>query len=168
MTRSMLAVRVLLALAVAAPVAAQKRPDFSGTWVEDVSQRKISPAERSPATSKGAMAMEDPPQVITQTVDSITVAQTFMGQTSRITHTLNGRENKNRQGAQVHTTRTRWEGNKLVTEGTNHQVTSAGEESWKRREVRSLTPRGEMVVETTQVDEDGKSRAVTQVFTRAK
>ena len=160
-----LAVTSLLALLVLTDfVAAQKRPDFTGTWVEDAAQRKVSPPDPAVANVKGALAMQDPPEVITQTAERITVAQTFMGQTNRITYELDGRENKNRRGAQILTTRTRWDGNRLVTEGTIHQVTSAGEESWKLREVRSMSAKGEMVLDVTHVDEDRKSRTVTQVL----
>ena len=163
MNVSRLIARALLAVViVAAPVAAQKHPDFTGTWVEDVAQRKVVPAD--PPVVKSPVQMEDPPQVITQSAQTITIAQTFMGDTTRITYDLDGRENKTRQGAQVRTTRTRWDGNRLITEGTNFQTTSAGEESWQRREVRWLTPKGEMALEVTQIDEDGKSRAVLQVF----
>ena len=160
-----LAVALLLFTFAALP-AAQKRPDFTGTWVEDASRRMIVPVEKT--TSKGALEMEEPPQVITQTAERITIAVTFMGNTTRIVHDFDGRENKNRQGAQIHTTRTRWDGDKLVTEGTNFQTTSAGEESWKRREVRWMTAKGEMGLEVTQIDEDGKSRTVTQVFRRER
>ena len=155
----------LLTLAVVpTPAAAQKHPNFSGTWVEDESQRK-SPFDK-PSANSGvkAIAGPPPPLTVTQTAERLTIERTRGEQTTRFVHDFDGRENKNYTGAQVHTTRTRWEGNKLVTEGSIYQVTSQGEDSWKLKEVRWLTAKGELALEVTQVDEDGKSATVLRVF----
>ncbi|HVL67458.1 MAG TPA: hypothetical protein VM364_09370 [Vicinamibacterales bacterium] len=157
---------LLLFTVVLAPVAAQKRPDFSGAWVEDESQRK-SPYATAPA-GPGALAAPKSSTdglSITQTADRITIARTFMSITTRMTYTFDGRENVNHTGAQTHTTRTRWDGGRLVTEGSVYQVTSQGESSWKIREVRWMTAKGEMAVEHTVIDEDGE-RTVFRVFRR--
>ena len=111
-----------------------------------------------------ASTAAEEPLKITQTADQLTIEERFMDQVTRFVYHFDGRENRNRTGAQIHTTRSRWEGGKFVTEGTIYQVTSQGEESWKLREVRWLSPKGEMVVERTQLDEDGKPRTVTLVF----
>jgi hypothetical protein len=145
------------------PAAAQKRPDFTGTWIEDPAQRKM-PAEERESSGSVALAGEMPPLKITQTADRLTIEERFMSQVTQFVYDFDGRENKNRTGAQIHTTRSRWEGAKFVIEGTIFQVTSRGEDSWKLREVRWMTPKGEMAVERTQVDEDGKARTVTLVF----
>ena len=160
-----IAALALLALAVVpAPAAAQKRPDFSGTWVEDESQRK-SPYDK-PSTTSGVRAIGGPPPplTITQSAQRLTIERTRGEQTTRFVHDFDGRENKNHTGAQIHTTRTRWDGDRLVTEGSIFQVTSQGEESWKLKEVRWLTGKGELVIEVTQVDEDGKAGTVLRVF----
>ena len=154
----------LLALAITtAPAAAQKRPDFTGSWIEDPAQRKLPAEERAPSGGK-VMAGGMPAVKITQTADRLTLEERFMSQTTQFVYDFDGRENKNRTGAQIHTTRSRWDGAKFVIEGSIFQVTSQGEDSWKLREVRWMTPKGEMVVERTQVDEDGQSRTVTLVF----
>ncbi len=154
----------LLALAFSAsPALAQQRPDFTGTWTEDPSQRKLPVEERAPSGG-GAIAGEMPPLKITQTADRLTIEERFMSQVTQFVYDFDGRENKNRTGAQIHTTRSRWDGAKFVIEGTIFQVTSQGEESWKLRDVRWMTPKGEMAVERTQVDEDGKKRRVSLVF----
>ncbi len=45
------ALALLTVLVVATPAVAQKRPDFSGTWVEDESQRK-SPYDKPSAQQR--------------------------------------------------------------------------------------------------------------------
>jgi hypothetical protein len=158
------ALALLTLVVVARPAVAQKRPNFSGTWVEDESQRK-SPYDK-PAANSGVMAIAGPPPplTITQTPERLTIERTRFEQTTKFVHDFDGRENKNHTGAQIHTTRTRWEGAKLVTEGSIYQVTSQGEESWKLKEVRWLTAKGELATEVTQVDEDGKAGTVLRVF----
>ena len=154
-----------VALGSTALLATQKHPDFSGTWVEDESQRK-SPYDKPSAASGGvkAIAGPPPPLTITQTAERLTIERTRPEQTTRFVHDFDGRENKNATGAQIHTTRSRWEGARLITEGTIFQVTSQGEDSWKLKEARWLTPKGELAVEVTQVDEDGKAGTVLRIF----
>ena len=111
------------------PAAAQKRPDFTGTWTEDASQRKLPVEEREPSGGAGIASGEMPPLKITQTADRLTIEERFMSQVTQFVYDFDGRENKNRTGAQIHTTRSRWEGAKFVIEGTIFQVTSRGEDS---------------------------------------
>lgn len=154
-----------VALGFTAMLSAQKHPDFSGTWVEDESQRK-SPYDKPSGQAGGAKAITGapPPLTITQTPEQLTTEQARFEQKIRFVHHFDGRENKNVTGAQLHTTRSRWEGAKLITEGTIFQVTSQGETSWKLKEVRWLTPRGELAVEVTQVDEDDRAGTVLRIF----
>jgi hypothetical protein len=133
--------------------------------VEDEAQRK-SPYTAS--TSRGgakAMGGPAPEIVITRTADQLTIHIKFMSG-NRYIYDLGGKESVNRNGAMTTTTRSRWEQARLVTEGTKFQVTSQGEAGWKFREVRWLTARGEMAVETTMTDEDGDAKTVYQVFKR--
>lgn len=154
-----------VALGATTLFATQKHPDFSGTWVEDESQRK-SPYDKPSGTTGGGKVIAGPPLpvTITQTAERLTIDRTWREQTTRFVHDFDGRENKNATGAQIHTTRSRWEGARLITEGTIFQVTSQGEDSWKLKEARWLTPRGELAVEVTQVDEDGKAGTVLRIF----
>ena len=162
-------VTLLVAGAFASAPSAQKRPDFTGTWEEDGSRRQ-SPFDRPAAPAGGARALSRPsePLTITQTSERLTVERTFRDQVTRMSYDFDGRENVNRTGAQIHTTRSRWEGAKFITEGTVFQATSQGETSWKLREVRSMTPGGEMVVAVTRVDEGGQSTTVTRVFRKKR
>lgn len=154
-----------VALGFTAMLSAQKHSDFSGTWVEDESQRK-SPYDKPSGQTGGVKAITGapPPLTITQTPERLTIERTRFEQTIRFVHDFDGRENKNVTGAQLHTTRSRWEGARLITEGTVFQVTSQGETSWTLEEVRWLTPRGELAVEVTQVDEDDKAGTVLRIF----
>jgi hypothetical protein len=152
----------------ASPLLAQTRPDFTGMWEEDASQRK-SPYENT-AAAGGSKAIARPmePVKLTQTPGQLTIERTFMDQVTRMTYTFDGKENVNRTGAQIHTTRSRWEGGRFITEGSIFQVTSQGETSWKLTEVRWMTPQGEMAVEVRRVDEDGKAGTVHRVFRKKK
>lgn len=166
MRRSVVA-GVVSTLILIGGLAAQARPDFSGTWIEDESQRKSPYASASAGGGAKAVSGKDVPIVITQTTDSIAIERDFIEHVRHLHH-FDGREDKNRNGAQVHTTRTRWEGAKLITEGTTLQSTSQGESYWKLQEVRSLSAKGELVLETMRIDESGEPRKVIQVFKRVK
>ena len=159
-------VSLALVCVCVAAVAAQTRPDFSGKWVEDASQRK-SPYSTTSSGGARAMSSAGVETVITHTADQLIIERDFIELTRHVHH-LDGREDRNRNGAQVHTTRTTWQGDRLVTEGITHQVTSHGETSWKVKEVRWLTDKGELALETTRTDEDGVARTVLQVFQRKR
>ena len=153
---------VLLAGATAA--GAQKRPEFSGRWVEDESQR-VSPYVK-PAPGPGAKMLTGPPPElsITQAAAALTIEEIGSRGNRRIAYNLAGQEGVNKWGAITETTKTRWEGDKLVTEGTEYQITSHGETTWKVKTVRSVRPSGEMVVEETRIDEDNASRTLVRVY----
>jgi hypothetical protein len=159
-------VTIALVCLCAASAAAQTRPDFSGRWVEDASQRK-SPYDTASSAGARAMSSAGVETVITQADDQLIIERDFIELTRHVHH-LDGREDRNRNGAQVHTTRTTWQGDRLVTEGLTYQVTSHGETSWKVKEVRWLTAKGELVLETTRVDEDGQANTVVQVFQKKR
>jgi hypothetical protein len=154
---------IVLALVGATFLSAQVRPDFSGRWKEDETQR-ISPYT-APATG-GAKAIGGPPPelVITHTPETLVIVEEGRFGPRRLTYALSGAEGVNKYGAVIETTRTKWDRNRLVTEGTAYQVTSQGESMWKIRIVRSLRAGGEMVVEDTRVDEDDQSRTLVRVY----
>lgn len=156
-----------MVFAAAGLAGAQAKPDLSGTWVEDVSQRKSPYTAATPGGGAMAVPAQDVPIVITQTAESIAIERNFREHVRHVHH-FDGREDKNRNGAQVHTTRTRWDGGKLVTEGTTFQSTSAGETYWKLKEVRWLTQKGELALETTRIDENGDASTVLRVYRRKK
>src|SRR3954462_909819 len=155
---------VLIALATQTQAHAQPRPNFAGTWVEDASARKTT----YPTPPPGDKTKTLPPMdtVVKQTAADLTIERTFMSIVARYIYKLDGSESVNHNGANTLTTRSKWDGAKLVTEGTSFSATSAGEFLWQYREVRSLDRFGAMVVETTTTDEAGKVNVVTQVYRR--
>ena len=144
---------------------AQARPNFTGTWIEDEAQRKTPNAVPPAGVSAGVAPNVQ--TVITQTAATITIDRKWKALV-RYVYDLNGKEIVNHNGANTQTTRSRWEGMKLVTEGTSFSVTSQGESNWKFRDVRWLTAKGEMAVERAHVDEDGQVNTVLQVFRRVQ
>ena len=82
-----------------------------------------------PADTGGAL----PPgiTVIRQTATTIAIEREAFGNPIVYTFALDGSESRNASGAMTMTTRTRWEGDRLVTEGTSVSVTSQGRSVWK-------------------------------------
>ena len=151
-------------LCLMSSVAAQARPNFAGTWVEDVGARKTTLP--SPPSGAKSMAMPETDTVVKQTDADVITERAFMSSVIRHVYHLDGRESVNKNGANTLTTRSTWEGQKLVTKGTSFSVTSAGEFLWQYKEVRSLDKSGALTIETTTTDEAGKTNVVTQVFRR--
>ena len=147
---------------------AQAKPDFSGVWVEDQALRKttipVSPNAKS-------MAMPERETTIKQTAETIVIemappAAGFNG--LRHAYDLSGKPSVNRNGANTQTTKSRWDGTKLVTEGTSFSETSQGDFHWKYVEIRGIDTKGRMLVETRTTDESGKTNIVQRVFIRKK
>jgi hypothetical protein len=163
-----LVVTALTLLALVNQVAAQPaHPDFSGTWVEDEAARKTT----FPTTpGGGGKAMTAPPSdiVVKQTPATVIIERSFMSIVVRHVYKLDGSESVNHNGANTMTTKSTWEGQKLVTRGTSFSVTSQGESTWDYAEVRWLDKTGAMVAETTYKDEAGKVNVVKQVFRRKR
>jgi len=150
---------VLLSLV---PPVAPPPPDFSGTWVEDRTARKPSSA---PA-SGGSLALPESDTVIRQTPTSIAIETRPMSAVIRYVYALDGTESVNHNGANTLTTRTRWDGQVLVTEGTSFSVTSQGESTWTYRESRRLDRRVAMIVDLSYTDAAGKVTASTRTFVK--
>src|SRR6185436_20977018 len=99
------------------------------------------------------------------TAESIAIERTAFGQKTTMTFTIGGdKDDTNRTGAQVWTTRTRWEGKSLVTTGSIVQHTTAGVDEWDITETRTMDERGHMIVERKQVDQNGKITANKQDY----
>ena len=144
-------VATALVLAAVASVAGQAaKPSFAGVWAFD-----SAPVQPQPSGG-GAVGLRPEPITIRHTADSIAIERTAFGQKTTMTFTINGqKDDTNRTGAQVWTTKTRWEGKALITTGTIAQNTSAGFDEWTFTETRSLDARGHMIVETKRVATDG-------------
>jgi hypothetical protein len=148
--------------------ALQKNPDFTGTWVEDEKQRKITPPLQEAPKNMAVITGPPPQKIITQTAQMIRIDNPWQHGVVTYIYKLDGSESVNLNGANTQTTRSRWEGGKLITEGTSFSETSAGESTWKFKEVRWMNASGAMVSETSNIDEAGKLHHVVRVFTRKK
>lgn len=126
----------------------QAKPDFSGSWKQV--ELKVTP----PPTNTGGVL---PPgiTVIRQTATTLAIEREAFDQKIVYTFALDGSESRNASGAMTMTSRTRWEGDRLVTEGTQVSVTSQGRSSWQIREVRYFDAKKAHIVERTFTGDDG-------------
>jgi hypothetical protein len=158
-------------MAVAVAVAGQARPDFSGTWLED-RERLTNLLTGKPVVveqaSAGAMALPPGETVITQTADVLRIERKVpqSDRPLRDDLKLDGSKSVNHSGAMTRTTTSRWEGDRLVTEGTAFQVTSQGEASWGIREVMYLE-KGELIRELRWTQNGKETTATRRVYRRA-
>ncbi|HXT28274.1 MAG TPA: hypothetical protein VN716_03315 [Vicinamibacterales bacterium] len=163
-----LVVTAFTLLALVNQVAAQPAlPDFSGTWVEDEAARKTT-FPTTPGGGARAMTAAPSDTVVKQTPATVTIERSFMSIVVRHVYNLNGTDSVNHNGANTMTTKSAWEGQTLVTQGTSFSVTSAGESNWIVKERRSLDKTGPMIVEMTYKDDSGKVDTTTRVFRRKK
>lgn len=95
--------------------------------------------------------------VVTQSATSLTIERIMGTVTQTYVHTFDGAENLNVNGRVTTRTKSRWEGASLVTEGTSHVSTDAGEVVTSLREVRSLDADGGLVLETERVSDDRRA-----------
>ena len=158
--------RLLLAFMSASALLLQAHPDLSGTWVEDESLRKTT--LQAPASGANSGALPPADTIVRHTPGAITIEQSFMGHVVRYVYNLDGTESVNHNGADTTTTKTTWNGQTLVTQGTSFSVTSQGESNWFITERRSLDKSGALIVETTWKDDAGKVDKTTRVFRRKK
>ena len=156
---------ILLSLAV---TGAQAKPDFSGVWVQDMSLLQTTIKVDQKAKSMG---LQPTPITITQTADTVRLqhAPPFPDWKGQLyVYNLAGKETKNYNGANIQTTKSRWDGNKLVIEGTSYSETSQGESTWKLVETIWLDAKGRLIIERRMTDERGKTDIVTQTHERKK
>ena len=97
------------------------------------------------------------PMNITQTATSLTIERAVGSNTQTYVHTFDGKDNVNVNGRMTSKTRSRWDGARLVTEGTQVFSSDAGEMTMTVREVRSLPSDGTLVVESERTAEGNKT-----------
>jgi hypothetical protein len=167
-----------MVLAAVAAMAAQARPDFSGTWVFDpkASEAASGGARAGGGTfamsgsgggravlSGGAGALVE--YRIAQSDASLTIERMLGQTTQRFVHTFDGAENVNVNGRTTQRSRSKWDGSRLLTEGMQSVATDSGDVMAKVREVRSLAADGTLVVETTRTTE-GTTTTSKQIYNR--
>ena len=177
MTR-MMTVAITCAMLVA-PAAGQSRPDFSGSWTHDVERsRAATLAARSAGTSAatasggGSFAFSGrsgAPVVlnITQRDGTLTIERVAGDRRTTTVYKLDGSESVNTAGDVTTRLKSRWEGTRLVSEGTQVATVSGQQRSIAIREVRSIEPDGSLKVETITQLPTGPSPRVA-IYGRSK
>ena len=159
---------LLTAMVLVATVGAgaQAKVDFSGVWIHNEgllkTTHKVDPAAKS-------MGLKPPPITITHSTASLVIQHDppMPGwKAQRYVYDLAGKKSVNYNGANILTTVSRWDGTKLVNEGTSYSETSQGESTLKWRETMSLDGKGRLLVETRTTDEAGTTHVVTQTYDR--
>lgn len=153
---------LLAAAALAAPAAAQEA-DFSGTWRLDADASALPDfgggrrfggggrprgggGGRGPGRPGGGAAA----LVVVQTPALLIVEQQSDRGSRAVTYRLDGEESSNAGPRGEQTSRSRWDGAALVTEGTQAVSTPRGDFSMEFTERRTLSADGgTMTVETT-------------------
>lgn len=147
MVRNALAVLAAGSFVLASGAAAQKHPDFSGSW-------KINVEKSDPPPQRGGMGggqqWAEMTVVITQTAEALTIEQKTGEQALARTFHLDGRESMNAgmRGQQMKSTST-WEGAALVTTGTTSMDTPQGAMEIKTTETRTLSEDGKTMTVVT-------------------
>ena len=141
MTRKFILVALLaVALAVPSIAMAQAKPDFSGKWIQDMEKS-------DPMGGPGGGGGRGPagPQTLTytQTATELTIARETQNGVQTTVYKLDGSpsENAGGRGGAI-TSKTVWEGNKLVTKYSR----TMGEATIEVTETRSIEADGTLVV----------------------
>jgi len=119
--------------------------------------------DASPAT-----AFRNVEERVTQSVQTLTIERRSSGGRQKFVYRLDGAESVNVNGASKRTTRSRWNGDTLVTEGTEALSSTRGALSNAFREARSIGNDGAMVVETTREFEGGGRTVSVLAFVKKK
>ena len=139
MTRKFVFFAILLTVALAVPsfVQAQAKPDFSGTWIQDMEKSDPAPAGR------GGGAANPQTITITMTATEFTSERTTGQGVQKTVYKLDGSESSNAGRGGDIKSKTVWDGNKLVTKYQRVM----GENTVDVTETRSLAD-GLLTVET--------------------
>jgi hypothetical protein len=156
-----LAVAPMVILALSIALAAQGKPDFSGSWTRTETKYTAG----GPGSGTGAVAPADL-TLIHQTPGSISIEQDGPFGTTVYTFKLDGTESTNRNGAMTMTSRSHWMAGLLITQGSEEQTTSQGHSAWQFKEARSLDAHGALVVDTTRTRPDGSTSTLHEVFVK--
>ena len=135
---------------VAAPLAAQTKPDFSGNW--KLNKEQSDPPGMGGGMGRPGQSANPPADVslfVTQMETKLSIEEKRGDQSRRLTFYLDGRESSNpgMRGQEMKTT-SRWAGDTLVTEGENTFTGPMGEMKVKSKELRFLTAEGTTFIVT--------------------
>jgi hypothetical protein len=145
-------------------VLAQTRPDFSGTWQMDVTRTRAYNQQGARSGGGGTMsavgeraatagAADVTTVKVSQTPTALTVERVAGQVWPRVEYRLDGAKSVSVNGSTTITMVSKWDGSRLVSEGTSTTEFSdgSGSASGTVKEVRWIEPDGVMVVESTRV-----------------
>jgi hypothetical protein len=101
---------------------------------------------------------------VTQTAEALTIVQTGMGQERTTTYYLDGRESTNRAGRGDMKSTSKWDGAKLLTEGSSTFEGPNGQVTMTMKDVRELSADGKTMTVTTTTDSPMGQRTRKTVF----
>lgn len=157
------------------PVAGHVQTSFAGAWRSDGTRTAGPAVDGSAVSARGnlldaspATAFRNVEERVTQSVQTLTIERRSSGGRQKFVYRLDGAESVNVNGASKRTTRSRWNGDTLVTEGTEALSSTRGALSNAFREARSIGNDGAMVVETTREFEGGGRTVSVLAFVKKK
>jgi len=154
--------RIITVALFAVTVMAQAKPDFSGRWTSEPEAKTTEPGSGQPSAARvgdmGSGWGTNP--TITQTADRLTVEYMFFARGDmqpplKFVYALDGTETKNSvmlgRGIQMQTSKTAWEGDKLIISTTHSFENPANGQSMKSevKQTLSLASPTQLIVETT-------------------
>ena len=154
--------RIITVALFAATVMAQAKPDFSGRWTSEPEAKTTEPGSGQPSAARvgdmGSGWGTNP--TITQTADRLTVEYMFFARGDmqpplKFVYALDGMETKNSvmlgRGIQMQTSKTTWEGDKLIISTTHSFENPANGQPMKSevKQMLTLASPTQLIVETT-------------------
>ena len=154
--------RIITVALFAATVMAQTKPDFSGRWTSEPEAKTTEPGSGQPSAARvgdmGSGWGTNP--TITQTADRLTVEYMFFARGDmqpplKFVYALDGTETKNSvmlgRGIQMQTSKTVWEGAKLIITTTHAFENPTNGQPMKSEVKQTLTLASptSLIVETT-------------------
>lgn len=171
---------------------AQGRPDLSGEWTMDAARSRASsgaaaggmmggggmsaggPRPANAVSGGASMSGGGAPGVtsvrITQTSSALTIERVSGAAPEKVVYKLDGTESVNVTGRTTTKVTSRWDGARLVSEGTSETQISdgSGAVSATYKEVRWLDKDGSLVVETTRALAGQPPRVTTTYFKKGR
>lgn len=137
----------LAVLMAAALVAAQGKPNFSGSWTLDEAKSTMPQMGGGPGGGRGGMMAR---AITVKQTDAELTRETQMGErtTTRV-YKLDGSESVNSTPRGDVKSKSRWEGAALVTDSVSEMQGPNGAMTIQSTEKLSLDAEGNLVVETT-------------------
>jgi len=129
---------------------------FAGTWVSDpVTGADTAATAGGMVSARGGTVGSWTPaerqleERLAQTADTLTIERRSSGGRQKYVYNLDGTESANVNGRSTRTTKSRWDGDTLITEGQEATTSARGAIVNTFREVRSIDNSGTMIVEAT-------------------